>query len=66
MSDYTFHSSVSGEFNPIISDAAVAYLAAAFKRWVDAGKPDIIPPAPSESDQPGLPHGGGAASKPDQ
>lgn len=32
-----------GDFRPIINDEAVRCLAEAFKRWVDAGKPDYIP-----------------------
>ena len=32
-----------GDFQPIISKEAMDYLAAACKRWVDAGKPDYIP-----------------------
>lgn len=32
-----------GEFRPIMTDEAIRCLADAFKRWVDAGKPDFIP-----------------------
>lgn len=44
MTDYTINTTVKGgEFRPILNDEAIRCLAAAFKRWVDAGKPDYIP-----------------------
>ena len=46
MTTATIHTEVEGgDFRPIISADAMADLAAAFRRWVDAGKPDYIPAA---------------------